>query len=177
MNSTHLWLLLVSFHDFQIFPDRTVAAWSVEEGKHLFGLSLFRPSRQSNIHRTLPRRAKKDSNIPSPGRTRSVKYPTPGPTKTIKSPPHALPPHRPRRLYIDRCISLLTGSQIVGMKGTGNAGTWNRLIQFPAHGQIIPVKCNQISHPGLHIAVKYRKAGPKKGTIKYLQIKLCNLYF
>ena len=39
-----------------------------------------------------PRRAKKDSNIPSPGRTRSVKCPTPGTTKTIKSPPHALPP-------------------------------------------------------------------------------------
>ena len=40
-----------------------------------------------------PRRAKKDSDIPSPGRTRSVKCPTPGPTKTIKSPPHdALPP-------------------------------------------------------------------------------------
>ena len=38
-----------------------------------------------------PRRAKKDSNILSPGRTRSVKCPTPGPTKTIKSPPHALP--------------------------------------------------------------------------------------
>ena len=37
-----------------------------------------------------PRRAKKDSNIPSPGRTRSVKCPTPRPTKTIKSPPHAL---------------------------------------------------------------------------------------
>ena len=38
-----------------------------------------------------PRRAKKDSNIPSRGRTRSVKCPTPGPTKTIKSPSHALP--------------------------------------------------------------------------------------
>ena len=31
-----------------------------------------------------PRRAKKDSGIPSPGRTRPVKCPTPGPTKTIK---------------------------------------------------------------------------------------------
>ena len=51
-----------------------------------------------------PRRAKKDSNIPSRGRTRSVKCPTPGPTKTIKSPPHALPP--PCRLYIYRCIML-----------------------------------------------------------------------
>ena len=38
-----------------------------------------------------PRRAKEDSNIPSPGRTRSDKCPTPGPTKTIKSPPYALP--------------------------------------------------------------------------------------
>ena len=55
-------------------------------GKHMFGLSLFCPSPQS------PRRAKKDSNIPSPGRTSSVKCPTPGPTTTIKSPPHALPP-------------------------------------------------------------------------------------
>ena len=43
-----------------------------------------------------PRRAKKDPNIPSPRRTRSVKSPTPGTTKTIKSPP--------LRLYIDRCI-------------------------------------------------------------------------
>ena len=51
---------------------------------------------------SLPRRAKKDSNIPSPGRTRSVKCPNPGPKKTIKSPPHALPPSH--RLYIDRCI-------------------------------------------------------------------------
>ena len=42
-----------------------------------------------------PRRAKKDSNIPSPGRTRSVKCPTLGTTKTIKSPPHALPPRPP----------------------------------------------------------------------------------
>ena len=53
-----------------------------------------------------PHRAKKDSNIPSPGRTRSVKCPTPGPTKTIESSRHALAPPSPlpRRLYIDRCI-------------------------------------------------------------------------
>ena len=38
-------------------------------------------------------------------------------------------------------------------------------IKFPAHGQIIPVKCNQISLPRLHIAVN-PKAEPKKGTIK-----------
>ena len=40
-------------------------------------------------------------------------------------------------------------------------------VKFPAHGQIIPVKCNQISPPqAAHCAVKYLKAGPKKGTIK-----------
>ena len=38
-------------------------------------------------------------------------------------------------------------------------------IKFPTHGQIIPVKCNQISPPLLHIAVN-PKAEPKKGTIK-----------
>ena len=67
-------------------------------GKHMFGLNLFRPSRQSNISTS----GEESSNIPSPGRTRSVKCPTPGPTKTIKSPPHALP--SPRRQAIDRCI-------------------------------------------------------------------------
>ena len=66
----------------------------------MFGPSLF-VQVGSQIS---PRRAKKDSNIPSPGRTRSVKCPTPGTTKTIKSPPHALPPP-PRRHYIDRCIT------------------------------------------------------------------------
>ena len=41
---------------------------------------------------TDPRWAKTNSNIPSPGKARSVKSPTPGPTITMKSPPHALPP-------------------------------------------------------------------------------------
>ena len=79
--------LVNGLHDFPDFPDRARMreAWKRE---HMFGLSLFRPSRQSNI--------------PSLGRTRSVKCPTPGTTKTIKSPPHALPP--PPRLNIDRCI-------------------------------------------------------------------------
>ena len=36
-------------------PDRTSRALSVEVGKHMFGLSLFRPSRQSNPS---PRRAR-----------------------------------------------------------------------------------------------------------------------
>ena len=77
----------------------------------MFGLSLFRPSRQSNIPTSVPRRAKKCSNIPLPGITRSVKCPTPGPTKTIKSPPHPLPP--PCRLYIDRCIRVPSGIRLL----------------------------------------------------------------
>ena len=46
---------------------------------------------QVNVQ-TDPRWAKTNSNIPSPGKARSVKRPTPGPTITIKSLPHALPP-------------------------------------------------------------------------------------
>ena len=81
-------------------PFKPHGAWVKRgSGKHMFGPSLFvRVGSQIS-----PRRAKKDSNIPSPGRTTSVKCPTPGTTKTIKSPPHALPPP-PRRHYIDRCI-------------------------------------------------------------------------
>ena len=60
-----------------------------------------------SIPTSVPCRAKKDSNISSPGRIRLVKCPTPGPTKTIKSPPLpclSLPPPPRCRLYIDRCI-------------------------------------------------------------------------
>ena len=47
-------------------------------GKHMFFFSVFFVRVGNQIS---TRRAKKDSNVPSPGRTRSV-----------KSPPHALPP-------------------------------------------------------------------------------------
>ena len=57
--------------------------------------SLSSESAVKSIPTSVPCRAKKDSNIPSPGRTRLVKCPTPGPTKTIKSPPQALPPPPP----------------------------------------------------------------------------------
>ena len=67
MKSTHLSLVLVGLHDFQIFPDSMVHAWSMETGKHMFHLSLFCLSRQSKL--VSPQWAKKDSNNPSPGRT------------------------------------------------------------------------------------------------------------
>ena len=62
--------------------------WSVEVG-NICSVPVFFVRVGSQIS---PRRAKKDSNIPYPGRTRWVKCPTPGPTKRIKSPPHALSP-------------------------------------------------------------------------------------
>ena len=76
----------------------------MEVGKHMFGLSLFRPSRQSNPS---PRRShvgrRKIQISPSPG---EQDWSNPEPTKTIKSPLHALPPPPPQlhRLYVDRCI-------------------------------------------------------------------------
>ena len=80
MKSTQLSLVPVGLHDFLIFPDRTAHAWSVEAG-NMFGLSLFRPSRQSNISTS--------------GRTISIKCRIPGQTKTIKSLPNAMPPPAP----------------------------------------------------------------------------------
>ena len=53
-----------------------------------------------SILTSVSRRAKKDSNIPSPGRTRLVKFSTPGPKKTIKSPLHALIKIKKKTRYI-----------------------------------------------------------------------------
>ena len=60
--------------------------------------------------------------------------------------------------------------------GWGFAAFQKFAVKFPAHGQIIPVNCNQIPQPGLHIAV-HPKAGPKKGTIKISQNKTLQSLF
>ena len=39
-------------------------------------------------------------------------------------------------------------------------------------GKSFQSNATKFPHPGLHIATKYPKAEPKKGTMKYLQIKL-----
>ena len=96
MKSTQPSLVLIGLHDFLIFSNRTAHAWSVKAG-NICSVSVFFVRVGSQISR---RQAKKDSNIPSPERTGSVKCPIPGPTKTIKSPPHDPPPP----VYIDRCI-------------------------------------------------------------------------
>ena len=61
--STQPSLVLISLHDFLIFSNRTVHAWSVEAG-NICSVSVFFIRVGSQIS---PRRAKKDSNIPSPG--------------------------------------------------------------------------------------------------------------
>ena len=51
-------------------------------------------------------------------------------------------------------------------------------VKFPAHGHIIPVKCNQISPlRAAHCAVKYPKAGRKKRTIKIFPNKTLKSLF
>ena len=97
-------------------PDRTSRALSVEVGKHMFGLSLFRPSRQSNpsprrAHvgpTSGPRRARvgrREIQIsPPPGEQDYIgqmPYPRANKDNQIPTPCPASPL---RRLYTDRCI-------------------------------------------------------------------------
>ena len=50
-------------------------------------------------------------------------------------------------------------------------------VKFPAHGQIIPVKCKQISPPrGCTLLSSIPRQNPRKAQWKYFQINLCNLY-
>ena len=83
-------LVTDGLHDFQIFPDRTVREWSVGAG-NICSVSVFLIRGVGS--QISPRRAKKDPNMPSPGRTRSVKCPSPSlwPTKTIPTPCPAFP--------------------------------------------------------------------------------------
>ena len=99
VNSSQLSLVLVGHHDFQIFNFRTIYGACVKcgSGNDMFGLSLLRPSWQTNISTS--------DEDPFPWRTRSVKCPTLGQQR--QSNPHPMP-CPPRRLYIDRCISLST---------------------------------------------------------------------
>ena len=86
VKSTQLSLVLVGLHNFHL--SRPYGACVKRgSGKHMFGLSLFRQSRQSNISTSGEERFK----YPLPWENKISQVPWPGPTKTIKSPPHALP--------------------------------------------------------------------------------------
>ena len=89
-------------------------AWSVETG-NICSVTVSFVWVGSQIS---PSRARKYSDIPSPGRTRSVKCSTPGPTKTIKSPPRVLPQPPPPPLYRDYLAVLLP---LVGLPHNFNA--------------------------------------------------------
>ena len=86
---------------FRLFPLAYMISRSFQTVRHMheaWKREIYVQSQSSFVRvssQISPRRAKKDSNIPSPGKTRSVKCPTPGPTKTIKFPPHAQPPLPP----------------------------------------------------------------------------------
>ena len=107
MKSTHLWLVLIGFHNLQIFPDRTSRAWSADvrsqslasesavkyphvgptSGKEMFKYS---PPRENTIDQMPYPRANKDNQIPTP-----------------------CPASPPCRLYIDRCIRVPSGIRLL----------------------------------------------------------------
>ena len=72
VKSSQLSLVLVGLHDFLIFPDCT-ACGKLGSGKHMFGLSLFRPSRQSNISTSGEERFKYP--LPWENRISEIPYP------------------------------------------------------------------------------------------------------
>ena len=76
-------------------------AWKQGSGKHMFGLSLFRPSRKERFKYPL-RWENKINQMPYPRANKD------------KSLPHALPPHpppSPRRPYNNRCINRVKDEQ------------------------------------------------------------------
>ena len=102
VESTQLSLVVVGLHNFQIFPGHTAhvcvyVCVKRGSGKHMFGPSLFRPSRQSNISTPGKERFKhplpwenKMSQMPHPRANEENQIPTPCPVS-------------PRRHNIDRC--------------------------------------------------------------------------
>ena len=121
VKSTHLWIVLVGFHDLQMFPDRTSRVLSVKVGKHVFGLSLFRPSRQSNPS---PRRAhvgRREIQISPPRGEQDWSNALPQ-GQQRQSNPNPMPCLPLRRLYIDRCI-----------RSSIDLGTWRRFETGQSH--------------------------------------------
>ena len=94
---------LLGLHDFLIFSNRTAHASSVEAG-NICSVSLFFVRVVSQIS---PRRAKKIQISPPLGEQDQLNALPQGQQR--QSNPHPMPcPPRPRRLYIDRCITFKT---------------------------------------------------------------------
>ena len=75
-------------------------------GKHMFGLSLFRPSRKPNISTSGEERFKYPPSLPT-WENKIIQMPYPRAYKDNQIPPHALSPPPFRRHDIDRCISFI----------------------------------------------------------------------
>ena len=105
VKSTELPLVLIGLHDFQIFPDRTAHAWSVEEGNIiLFGLGLFCQSGQSNITTSGEERFKYP--LPWENTVSQMPYPRANKDNQILTPcPASSFPPPPCQHNVDRCIS------------------------------------------------------------------------
>ena len=89
VKSTQLSLVLVGLHDFQIFPDRTAHARSVEVG-NICSVSVFFVRVGSQIS---PCRAKKDSNPPLGEEDHSNVLPQGQQRQSNPHPMPCLPPH------------------------------------------------------------------------------------
>ena len=86
VKSTQPSLVLIGLHEFLIFLKPYGACVKRGSGKHMFGLSLFRPSRQSNISTSGEERFKyplpwenKISQMPYPRANKDNQIPTPCP--------------------------------------------------------------------------------------------------
>ena len=87
-------------------------------GKHMFGLTLFRSSRQSKISTSGEERFRYP--LPWANKIHQMPYPRANKDNQIPTPCPAFPPN-PHRLYIDRCISWPNFSQI---------GSWVANLDF-----------------------------------------------
>ena len=99
VKSTQPSLALIGLHEFLIFLKPYGACVKRGSGKHMFGLSLFRPSRQSNISTSGEERFKYP--LPRENKISQMPYPRDNKDNQIPTPCPASPP---RRHYIDRCI-------------------------------------------------------------------------
>ena len=94
VKSTQPLLVHIGLHDFLVFSNRTAHTWRVQAGKHMSGLSLFRPSQQSNISTSGEERFKyplpwenKISQMPYPRANKDNQIPTLCPALPFPHPP------------------------------------------------------------------------------------------
>ena len=144
-----LWLVLVGFHDFHIFPDRTSHAWSV---------AVRSQSLSSELAVKCPHvgRRKIQSSLSRENTIGLVPYPrankdrsNPHPMTCLPHPPPPLHP-TPRRLYIDKCISGIRIPCVVSripkpmIQESASKNFTDSGIQMPLHGAKGYMSCHEL---------------------------------